>query len=109
MTIFFEWSVQPPTEIPPGVALYPPVAARLRSRRDMYGELSQYWSMATLIDQNGETLSDDQLGGRITDSAHPMPRSSQRSSSRDQAYFFFPDLVIHYPGKYGSMTNVARA
>ena len=87
------------------MTLCPPVAALLSSRANMYNELSQYWTIATLIDQNGETLS-DQLGGRVSDSAHPMPstssnhRSRNHDGSRDQAYFYFPDLVIYYPGRY---------
>jgi len=97
-------AVQPPPQTRPGIALYPPVAARISSETSVYEELSYTWAVATLIRTSGEIL-DDQLGGRVADSAHPLPESTHSSSSSgnaqtDRAYFYFPDLVIHEPGRY---------
>jgi len=64
--------------------------------------------VATLIHYSGEVLY-DQLGGTIADSAHPLPEVGQGTGSSssaalspeiDRAYFYFPDLVIHEPGRY---------
>ncbi len=98
-------AVQPPSRTRPGVALYPPLAARISSETSAYEELSQTWAVATLLHTSGEIL-DDQLGGRVADSAHPLPESTHTSSSssssakKDRAYFYFPDLVINEPGRY---------
>lgn len=105
-------SVHPPAQAQPGVPFFPPVAARLSSPTNLYGELSQYWTIATLVDHNGEPLN-DQLGGRVSDSAHPMQSgrgSSHRNHSSDtgQAYFYFPDLVIYYPGQYRIRVTLMR-
>jgi len=104
-------SVQPPAQTRPGVALFPPVAARLSSQATLYDELSQIYAFVSLIHENGETL-DDQLSGKAADSAHPMPESNRHGSSsrhvRDQAYFYFPDLVIHYPGRYRIRVTLMR-
>jgi hypothetical protein len=124
-----EIAVQPPTQARPGVPLFPPVAARLNSETSIYEELSQMWTVATLIYRDGE-VANEQLGGQTADSAHPMPavpiasgsshgsssrgsRNSHGSSSRgngngsrsatsnkERAYFYFPDLVIQQPGRY---------
>ncbi|KAE8447909.1 hypothetical protein EG329_009981 [Mollisiaceae sp. DMI_Dod_QoI] len=97
------FAVQPPQQARAGVALYPPIAARLRSETSIFEELSQIWAVATLVHHTGEVLY-DQLGGRVADSAHPLPESSSSSSSssseKDRAYFYFPDLVIPEPGRY---------
>jgi len=104
-------SVQPPAQTRPGVVLFPPVAARLSSQASLYDELSQIYAYASLVHENGEPL-DDQLSGKAVDSAHPMPGSGRHSSSsrnaRDQAYFYFPDLVIHYPGRYRIRITLMR-
>ena len=104
-------SVQPPAQTRPGVALFPPVAARLSSQTSLYDELAQIYAFVSLIHENGEPL-DDQLSGKAADSAHPMPGSSRHGSSsrhaRDQAYFYFPDLVIHYPGRYRIRVTLMR-
>ncbi|KAH7413018.1 hypothetical protein BKA64DRAFT_342848 [Cadophora sp. MPI-SDFR-AT-0126] len=97
-------AVQPPPQTRPGVALYPPVAARISSETSIYEELSHTWAVATLLRTTGEVL-DNQLGGRVADSAHPLPESTHSSSSSgnaqtDRAYFYFPDLVINEPGRY---------
>jgi hypothetical protein len=82
-----EIAVQPPTQARPGVPLFPPVAARLNSETSIYEELSQMWTVATLIYRDGE-VANEQLGGQTADSAHPMPAvpiasgSSHGSSSR---------------------------
>jgi hypothetical protein len=97
-------AVQPPARAQSGVALYPPLAGRLSSETNIFDELSQFWAVATLIDYSGEVL-DDQLGGKVADSAHPLPETTHSSSSssngrKDRAYFYFPDLVINEPGRY---------
>jgi Velvet factor len=99
-------AIQPPQQASPGAPLYPPLAARLSSDTSIFSELSQIWAVATLIHYSGEVLH-DQLGGRVADSAHPLPdgghgtsSSTSSSSDRDRAYFYFPDLVIHEPGRY---------
>jgi hypothetical protein len=103
-------AVQPPTQIRPGETLYPPVAASLSSETNMYNELSQTWAVATLVRQSGEVL-EGHLGGRVADSAHPLPESSHghnhsrgggssSNAKKDRAYFYFPDLIIHEPGQY---------
>jgi len=102
-------AVQPPSQARPGVALYPPVVGRLTSETSIFEELSQTWAVATLLHHSGEVLH-DQLGGKIADSAHPMPEtahghgsnssSSVSGNARDRAYFYFPDLIIHEPGRY---------
>lgn len=95
-------AVHPPPTARPGRSLYPPIAARISSDINIYKELSQTWAVATLIHYSGERL-DDQLGGRVADSAHPLPASvtsCSSSSRRDRAYFYFPDLVINSPGRY---------
>lgn len=98
-------AVQPPSNARIGMTLYPPVAARLRSHTNIYDQLGGYWAVATLVHYSGETLY-DRLGGRVSDSAHPMPVSTHGSSSsshsngEDRAYFYFPDLVIPETGRY---------
>ncbi|KAL3418022.1 hypothetical protein PVAG01_11032 [Phlyctema vagabunda] len=116
--------VQPPGQCRAGTAIYPPVVATLRSRDDIYDRLSRTWAVATLVHYSGDVL-EDQLDGRVSDSAHPMPERasshsssssssssrrsrSHRSSEREQAYFCFPDLAIHYPGKYRIRVTVMR-
>ncbi|CAL3968694.1 unnamed protein product [Diplocarpon coronariae] len=100
-----ELAVQPPRQTRPGRPLYPPIAARISSETSVYEELSRTWAAVTLISSSGETL-DDRLGGKVADSAHPLPASAQSNSSsgsgvrRDRAYFYFPDLVIYEPGNY---------
>jgi hypothetical protein len=106
------FAVQPPARTRPGVALYPPVTARLSDRRSIYQELSQVWAVASLVSGSGEVLS-QQLGGRVVDSAHPIPESSRGSSSsqdaiRDRAYFYLPDLVIYEPGRYRIRISLMR-
>jgi hypothetical protein len=85
----------------------------------MHDELSQLWALATLVDQNGQVLV-EQLSGRTADSAHPMNQgghgngtshghiSNGRNGLRDQAYFFFPDLAIHTPGRYRVRVTLMR-
>lgn len=99
-------AVQPPPNARIGMTLYPPVAARLQSATNIYEQLAGYWAVATLVHYSGETLY-DRLGGRVSDSAHPMPQSNTQGSSsshsgsgEDRAYFYFPDLVIPEPGRY---------
>jgi hypothetical protein len=92
--------------------MYPPVAARLRSNTSMYDELSQIWALATLVGQNGQVVG-VQLSGRTADSAHPIncnssSHSNGRSSPRDQAYFYFPDLAINTPGQYRIRITLMR-
>jgi len=107
-------SVQPPAQTRPGVALFPPVAARLSGQASMYNELSLIYAYVSLVHENGEPLP-DQLSGKVADAAHPMPgmSGSGRHASnghhvRDQAYFYFPDLVIHYPGLYRIRVTLMR-
>ncbi|KAG9242528.1 hypothetical protein BJ878DRAFT_164944 [Calycina marina] len=104
-------SVQPPAQTRPGVALFPPVAARLSSRTNLYNDLSQIFAFVSLVYENGEQL-DDQLSGNSADCAHPIPGSGRHVSdgrhARDQAYFYFPDLVIHYPGRYRIRVTLMR-
>ena len=91
--------VQPPAQARPGVPLYPPVAARIRSERSIFEELSQIWAAATLIDYSGEAL-DGQLSGEIADSTHLFPEATARSSTsnnKDRAYIYFPDLTTVKP------------
>ena len=99
-------AVQPPSRARPGAVLYPPIAARLSSETNIFEELSDKWAVATLVSRSGEVLY-DQLGGRLADSAHPLPEVANASGSssnaiswRDRAYFYFPDLKIHKPGRY---------
>jgi hypothetical protein len=103
--------VQPPTQTRPGEPLYPPIAAALSSDTSIYKELSQTWAIATLVHQSGELLQ-DHLGGRVADSAHPLPESgygqyhsrghsgSSTNSKKSRAYFYFPGLTIQEPGQY---------
>ena len=96
--------VQPPARAQSGIVLYPPLAARLSSETNIFDKLSQFWAVATLISDSREVLN-DQLGGKVADSAHPLPETEHSSSSssnsrRDRAYFYFPDLIINEPGRY---------
>lgn len=106
-------AVQPPSSAQTGSVLFPPVAARLRSSTNRYDELSQMWALATLVDQDGHALA-EQLSGRTADSAHPMNQvnhghgSNHRNGRRDQAYFYFPDLAIHTPGRYRVRVTLMR-
>ncbi|EPE32998.1 hypothetical protein GLAREA_06010 [Glarea lozoyensis ATCC 20868] len=93
-------AIQPPSRVRPGVAV--PMAARLASDVDIFSELAHIWAVVTLIHKDsGETLY-DQLGGRVADSAHPLPDNGRGSgpTGKDRAYFYFPDLVIHDTGRY---------
>jgi hypothetical protein len=96
-------AVQPPPHAHPNEPLYPPVVARLSSETPIFSELSQTWAVATLVHYSGEVLH-DQLGGRVVDSAHPLPEgglgTNGASSERDRAYFYFSGLVIREPGRY---------
>ncbi|KAI9055423.1 hypothetical protein LZ554_000377 [Drepanopeziza brunnea f. sp. 'monogermtubi'] len=92
-------AVEPPPSTRPGLPLYPPVAARISSETDIYGELAQTWAVATLIRYSGENQH-NQLGGKAADSAHPLSDSSSSGARRDRAYFYFPDLFIDRPGRY---------
>jgi hypothetical protein len=105
-----ELAVQPPTQTKPGVALYPPIVARLTSDASMFEELSQIWAVASLITPSGEVLY-EQLGGKVADSAHPIADSAHsngQGGARDRAYFYFPDLVIHEPGRYRVRVTLMR-
>lgn len=97
-------AIQPPPHANPGVPLYPPLAARLSSETSIFTELSQTWAVATLIDYVSGEILHDQLGGKVADSAHPLPESglgtNGSSRERDRAYFYFPDLAIGEPGRY---------
>jgi hypothetical protein len=93
-------AVQPSSRVRPGTTL--PVAARIASDVDIFGELANIWAVVTLIHKDsGETLY-DQLGGRVADSAHPLPDNVRTGTSagKDRAYFYFPDLVVHDAGRY---------
>jgi hypothetical protein len=97
-------AVQPPSRARPGVTLHHPVAVCLSSETSIYEELSQTWAVATLVRHSGEVLY-EQLGGKVADSAHPLPEitnasGSSTDTSKDRAYFYFPDLTIHEPGRY---------
>ena len=94
-------AVQPPPHAHPNQPLYPPLVARLSSETTIFSELSQIWAVATLVHYSGEVLH-DQLGGRVVDSAHPLPEGGTNSTSPeiDRAYFYFSDLVISEPGRY---------
>jgi hypothetical protein len=95
-----DFAIQPPAQARPGVALYPPVTARLSSENNIFEELSQIWAAITLVHHSGEVLY-QQLSGKVADSAHTLPEGGGSSSAaRDRAYFYFPDLVIHEPGQY---------
>ncbi|TAQ84849.1 hypothetical protein B7494_g6826 [Chlorociboria aeruginascens] len=106
-------AVQPSAHARPGVILPTPVVARLSSEHSIYEGLSMMYAVATLINDSDEVLY-DQLGGRITDSAHPMnereygSRSNGRGHRQDRAYFYFPDLVIHVPGRYRIRISLMR-
>ena len=98
----FGLAVQPPAQAKPSVALYPPIVARLSSETSIFQELSQIWAVASLISPSGEILH-EKLAGRVADSAHPIAEnvhSSNEWGMKDRAYFYFPDLVIHEPGRY---------
>jgi hypothetical protein len=104
-------AVQPPPHANPGVPLYPPLAARLSSETSVFSELSQTWAVATLIHYSGEVLH-DQLGGKVADSAHPLPESGLGTNNsnvdKDRAYFYFPGLVISEPGRYRVRVSLMR-
>lgn len=112
-TNMLDLAIQPPQYARPGVALFPPVAARLRSSTNRYDELSQMWALTTLVNHDGQVL-DEHISGRTADSAHPMSQggcghgSSSRNSSRDQAYFYFPDLSINASGTYRIRVTLMR-
>jgi hypothetical protein len=91
-----DFAIQPPAQARPGVALYPPLTARLSSESNIFEELSQVWANVQLVHHSGEVLY-QQLSGKVADSAHPLPEDS---SSSNAAYFYFPDLIIHQPGQY---------
>lgn len=98
------FAVQPPLQGRPGIALYPPVVARLYSETNIFEQLSQIWAVASLLSYSGETLY-DQLHGKIADSAHPLANTEQSTGSSssagtDRAYFYFPGLIILEPGRY---------
>ena len=78
-------SAQPPGRARPGVALEPPVVARLTST---LADITQVWAVATLLSQTGEVLL-DKLEGKIAEFAHP-----------DTVEFRFTHLVINDPGEY---------
>jgi hypothetical protein len=100
-------AVQPPARSKPGAVLYPPIVARLSSDTNIYEELSQIWAVASLISPDGELLQ-QQLGGRVADSAHPMADGNGDGAERDRAYFFFPDLAISEPGRYRVRVTLMR-
>lgn len=98
------WAIQPPARARPGVALYPPLVALLssesESEREILEDLSRLWSTATLFNSTGEVLT-QHLSGNAFGSAHPFPEAGGSSAAtRNWAYFYFPDLVIHESGNY---------
>ncbi len=105
-------AIEPPPHANPGVLLYPPVAARLSSQTSIFTELSQTWAVATLIDYVSGEILHDKLGGKVADSAHPLPESRHgtngSSQERDRAYFYFPGLVIGEPGRYRIRVSLMR-
>ena len=106
----FEVAVEPPQMTKPGVALCPPVVARLSSDRVLFEELSEIWAVASLVSSSGEVLY-EQLGGKIADSAHPIGNTGngrQEELMKDRAYFYFPDLVINTPGRYRIRVTLMR-
>ena len=104
-------AVQPSQHANPNVPLFPPLVARLSSETSIFSELSQTWAVATLIRYSGEVVH-DKLGGRVADSAHPLPEgglsSNGTGSRRDRAYFYFPGLVINEPGRYYIRVSLMR-
>jgi hypothetical protein len=96
-------AVQPPPHANPNAPFYPPLVAHLSSDTSIFAELSQTWAVATLIHYSGEVLH-DQLGGKVADSAHPLPEGgpgpSNAGPERERAYFYFPGLAINEPGRY---------
>ena len=103
-------AVQPPTQNKPGVALYPPIVARLASNTSIFEELSQIWAVASLVTPSGEVFN-EQLSGKVADSAHPIADSAHGNGhcgAKDRAYFYFPDLVIHEPGRYCVRVTLMR-
>jgi hypothetical protein len=96
--------VQPPASTLPNIALYPPVAAGLRCNTYIYNELNNIWAFASLVDE-GHRVIEVQLSGNLSDSAHP---TSFRGLSLDQAYFFFPNLMIPILGKYRIRITLVR-
>ncbi|KAG0647690.1 hypothetical protein D0Z07_6510 [Hyphodiscus hymeniophilus] len=108
----FAIAVQPSQQTKPGIALYPPVVARLSSEISIFEELSQVWAVASLMSPSGEVLY-ERLRGKIADSAHPMAdagdgSSNQQRAMKDRAYFYFPDLVIDTPGRYRIRISLMR-
>lgn len=111
LTEMLRLAVEPGLHANPGIPLYPPLIARLSSETSIFSQLSQTWAVATLIHYSGEVLH-DQLGGTVTDSAHPLPEAalgtSSSSSNKDRAYFYFPGLVIYEPGQYHIRVSLMR-
>ena len=75
--------VQPSTQVRPGVALYPPVIATLSAETNIFDGLSQRWAVVTLFHYTGEVL-ENQLGGKVADSAHPMPERAHGNGSHSR-------------------------
>jgi hypothetical protein len=96
--------IQPPAYTLQNIALYPPVAAGLRCNTYIYNELNDIWALASLVDQDHRVM-EVQLSGNLSDSAHP---TGLRDLSLDQAYFFFPNLMIPIQGKYRIRITVMR-
>jgi len=105
------FAVQPPSQTRPGVPLYPPIAARLSINKNISNELHHIWATATLIHKQSGEVVHKGLRGQFIESAQEPPvqtkgrrsrsrRSSSSSTERDEAYFYFKNLVIDEPGIY---------
>ncbi|KAF7887141.1 uncharacterized protein EAF02_003788 [Botrytis sinoallii] len=100
-------AVQPPARVRPGSILYPPLIVQLSSEHDLYEHLAGYWTCVSLIHYASGQVIYEQMDGKAADSAHPIAQTRSRGV-RDQAYFFFPDLAIHAPGRYRLRISLMR-
>ncbi|CAM1505064.1 Fc.00g107010.m01.CDS01 [Cosmosporella sp. VM-42] len=96
-------AVQPPSRVQAGKPLYPPVIARMSTRRTQVG--SYFFAMAVLLEADGNVV-DGCLDGNVIATGVPVDQTS--SSSSPSLVFVFPDLTISYAGTYSIRLDIYK-
>ncbi|KAI0411052.1 hypothetical protein F5X98DRAFT_368362 [Xylaria grammica] len=90
-------TVEPPTQVQRGMALYPPLVVSCPT--------GQYaFFQAVLVDSNGRAVDPDLMQGTLSVSPHAL-ETSAHSSRGPKDFAVFPDLVISRSGTYTIRVN----
>lgn len=95
--VYVEFVVQPPSEVRPGITLYPPPVVKVSNAP---GGL---WAYATLLNDQGQIVQ-DLLAGTLLDSAQSLPSIDDMPNypmpDQGDSYVAFPNLEIQSEGDF---------